>query len=88
MVNYGRVRRRFPASGRRRHTYESALYAFIKRVGPSRIRRVNTLRFSQLRPLIDSDSKVQQVRYQLTRLRRVQRTTAQRLSRVAYLSTN
>lgn len=42
---YGRHRLRFPASGRRRRSYDSLLHAFAKKVSPGRFRRVSKLRF-------------------------------------------
>lgn len=44
-TSYGRQRIRFPASGRRRKSYDSLLHAFAKKVSPSRFRRTSKLRF-------------------------------------------
>ena len=42
---FGRRRVRFPASGRRRRSYDALLHAFAKKISPSRFRRVSKLRF-------------------------------------------
>lgn len=44
-TTYGRYRVRFPASGRRRKSYDSLLHAFAKKVSPGRFRRAAKLRF-------------------------------------------
>ena len=54
-VDFGRYRLRFPASGRRRHSFDSTLHAFAKRTAPSRFRRTSTLRFTRPRPQSSSD---------------------------------
>jgi hypothetical protein len=86
MTAYGRTRRRFPASGRRKQSYDSMLHAFAKRTSPSRFRRAAVTRFKKVYPKLARDSKVNRRVYELTRRRRLQRTIAHRLSRVAYLS--
>ncbi len=86
MINYGRGRRRFPASGRRRKTYESTLHAFVKRVVPSRFRRASVMRFQRIRFSTRKGAKVTRHTYELTRARRLQRTIAQTVGRVSYLS--
>jgi hypothetical protein len=42
---FGRRRVRFPASGRRRRSYDSLLHAFAKKISPSCFRRVSKTRF-------------------------------------------
>jgi hypothetical protein len=44
-TSYGRQHIRFPASGRRRKSYDSLLHAFAKKVSPSRFRRTSKFRF-------------------------------------------
>jgi len=44
-TTFGRRRVRFPASGRRRRSYDSLLHAFAKKISPSRFRRTSKLRF-------------------------------------------
>lgn len=86
MTNYGRSRRRFPASGRRKQSYDSMLHAFTKRVSPSRFSRASVTRFQRIQPKTVRDSKVNRRTYELTRRRRLQRRMAHTLSRVTYLS--
>ena len=86
MINYGRGRRRFPASGRRKQSYDSMLHAFAKRIAPSRFRLPAVTRFQRIRPKMSRDSKMNRRVYALTRHRRLQREIARTLSRVAYLS--
>lgn len=86
LTNYGRSRRRFPASGRRKQSYDSMLHAFAKRISPSRFRRAAVTRFRRIYPKIVRDSKINHRNYELTRRRRLQRKAAFTLSRVAYLS--
>lgn len=86
MTNYGRSRRRFPASGRRKQSYDSMLHAFTKRVSPPRFRRAAVTRFRCIQPKTVRDSKVNRSTYELTRRRRLQRRIAHTLSRIAYLS--
>lgn len=88
MTAYGRTRRRFPASGRRKQSYDSMLHAFAKRTSPSRFRRAAVTRFKRIHPKLTRDSKFNRRMYELSRRRRVQRTIAHTLSRVAYLSPN
>jgi hypothetical protein len=86
MSNYGRSRRRFPAAGRRKQSYDSTLHAFAKRVSPSRFRLAAVTRFKRVKPKIWRDSKANRRIYELTRKRRLQRKIAHTLSRAAYLS--
>ena len=86
MINYGRGRRRFPASGRRKQSYDSTLHAFAKRTSPSRFRSTASTRFQRIRPKTEHDSKVNRRAYELTHSRRLQRKFAHAASRVAYLS--
>lgn len=86
IVNFGRNRRRFPASGRRRHSYDATLHAFARRTAPSRFRKVTALRFKLLKAKLTTDSKVNLAVYELTRATRRQRNLARKLGRVAYLS--
>jgi hypothetical protein len=86
LTNYGRSRRRFPASGRRKQSYDSMLHAFAKRISPSRFRRAAVTRFQRIHPRVTRDPKINSRSYELTRRRRLQRRVASTLSRVAYLS--
>jgi len=45
---FGQRRVRFPASGRRRKSFDSLLHAFVKKAGPSRLRRASFLRFKRI----------------------------------------
>lgn len=45
-ISFGRRRVRFPASGRRKGSYDSLLHSFVKRTAPARFRRVSPLRFT------------------------------------------
>ena len=54
-INFGPRRARFPASGRRRKSYDSLLHAFAKKTGPSRFRRSSVLRFKRAVPRIKPD---------------------------------
>jgi len=86
LTEYGRARRRFPASGRRKQSYDSMLHAFAKRTSPSQFRRAAVTRFQRVLPKVVRDSKLNNRTYELTRSRRIQRRIAHTLSRVAYLS--
>ena len=44
-IAFGRRRLRFPASGRRKGSYESLLHAFVKRTCVARFRRVSVFSF-------------------------------------------
>lgn len=52
---FGRRRVRFPASGRRKKSYDSLLHAFAKKVSPARFRRVSSLRFVRALPVLAPD---------------------------------
>lgn len=54
---FGRRRARFPASGRRRKSYDSLLHAFAKKISPSRFRRASRLRFAHITPELSDDFK-------------------------------
>ena len=54
-LDFGRSRMRFPASGRRKRSFDSMLHVFVKRSGPSRFRRTANLRFVRLRPQHTTD---------------------------------
>jgi hypothetical protein len=54
-VMFGRRRARFPASGRRRKSYDSLLHAFAKKVGPARLRRASVTQFKRALPRIVFD---------------------------------
>ena len=54
-ITFGRPRARFPASGRRRNTYDSMLHAFVKKISPSRFRRASSLRFVHVASDITDD---------------------------------
>lgn len=86
IVNFGCNRRRFPAAGRRRHSYDSMLHAFAKRVAPSCFRQISSLRFKRVAGQIDMHFKVNLRVYELPRALRRQRNLTQKLNRVAYLS--
>jgi hypothetical protein len=49
-VAFGRRRVRFPASGRRKGSYDSLLHAFVKRTSAARFRRVSPLKFTRVAP--------------------------------------
>lgn len=49
-----RPRRRFPGLGRRRHTYDSFLGAFLRKTAPAYLRRAAPLRFPSIRPLLSA----------------------------------
>jgi hypothetical protein len=85
-VAFGRRRVRFPASGRRKKSYDSLLHAFAKKISPSRFRRVSTLRFVRVRPQLAQDFKENLAAFIPTHgvLRR--RRTAGQLANNAYLS--
>lgn len=85
-IAFGRRRVRFPASGRRKKSYDSLLHAFAKKVSPSRFRRVSSLRFIRAVPDLASDFKENLVAFTplFGALRR--RRTADSLSSGAYLS--
>jgi len=85
-TNYGRQRVRFPASGRRRKSYDSLLHAFAKKVSSSRLRRTSKLRFQWARPQLSTN--FQENVSALTPLFGSNRRQylAQKLSSVAYLS--
>lgn len=85
-VNLGRRRLRFPASGRRRASYDSMLHAFTRRTSPARFRRVANVRFQALAPLIVNNFKVNQTVYEQSRALRRRRVLSSQLSRAAYLS--
>jgi hypothetical protein len=86
MTNYGRSRRRFPAAGRRRQSYDSMLHAFIKRAGPSRARRVSTFRFEPLRAAAHKDYKLNITSYEASRALRRHKLLARKLGRTGYAS--
>jgi ribosomal protein S4 len=85
-IAFGRRRVRFPASGRRRKSYDSLLHAFAKKVGPARFRRATVLRFQRPTPNQTSDFRetliASSALYGLGRRRK----TAQALSHVSYFS--
>lgn len=85
-VSLGRRRTRFPASGRRRASYDSMLHAFTKRRSSSRFRRVAATRFLAVVPLITGEFKFNQAVYEHNRTLRRRRRLSQRLGRVAYLA--
>lgn len=86
IVNFGRNRRRFPAAGRRRHSYDSMLHAFAKRTAPSRFRQISSRGFKRVSGLIGTHFKINLRTYELPRALRRQRNLAQKLNRVTYLS--
>jgi ribosomal protein S4 len=51
---FGRRRVRFPASGRRKKSYDSLLHAFAKKVSASHFRRASRLRFVSALPKLSS----------------------------------
>jgi len=85
-TSYGRQRVRFPASGRRRKSYDSLLHAFAKKVSPSRFRRTSKLRFHWATPKLSTDfqENVSALAPLFGSNRR--QYLAQKLSTVAYLS--
>lgn len=85
-TTFGRRRARFPASGRRRKSYDSLLHAFAKKIGPARFRRVSKLRFRWVAPRLSAT--FQENLNVLTPLfgANRRRQTAIGLSGVAYLS--
>jgi hypothetical protein len=56
-ITFGRRRVRFPASGRRRKSYDSLLHAFAKKISPARFRRASSLRFVRALPERSADFK-------------------------------
>lgn len=54
-LEFGRRRLRFPASGRRRQSYDSMLHAFAKRISPSRMRRAASVRVKQVKAKLVAD---------------------------------
>lgn len=86
MTNYGRPRRRFPASGRRKHTYDSMLHAFARRTSPSQFRRASTIRFKKIRVAAFRNYKRNITVYESSRALRQRRLLAQKLGKVAYVS--
>jgi hypothetical protein len=85
-TTFGRRRLRFPASGRRKKSYDSLLHAFSKKISPSRFRHVSSLRFIRVVPELSGDFKENLVGFTplFGALRR--RRTANQLSAGAYLS--
>jgi hypothetical protein len=83
---FGRRRVRFPASGRRRKSYDSLLHSFSRKIAPAQFRRVSKLRFLRVIPKPTHDYREKLfatgVYCGLNRRRRL----AQRLSAVGYLS--
>jgi len=88
ITNFGRNQRRFPAAGRRRHSYDAMLHAFARRSAPAGFRRVNNLRFKQLTGKIDAGYKTNLRLHELTPLHRRQRTLTRKLGLVTYLSSS
>lgn len=86
MTNYGRPRRRFPASGRRKHTYDSMLHAFARRTSPSRFRRASPIRFKRVRVVASRNYKHNVAVYEASRALRRRRLLARKLGKVAYVS--
>src|ERR1700712_231550 len=84
-TTFGRRRARFPASGRRRKSYDSLLHAFAKKIGPARFRRVSKLRFHWVAPrlttIFQENLNVLTPLFGANR----RRQTASDLSRVTYL---
>lgn len=85
-MNLGRRRLRFPASGRRRTSYDSMLHAFTRRTSPARFRRVANVRFQTLTPPVVHNFKANQTVYEQSRALRRRRMLSSQLSRTAYLS--
>jgi hypothetical protein len=85
-IAFGRRRVRFPASGRRRKSYDSLLHAFSKKIAPPQFRRVSKLRFVRVLPKPTHDYRERLFATGaycgLNRRRRL----AQELSVVSYLS--
>jgi hypothetical protein len=87
-TNFGRRRTRFPASGRRRKSYDSLLHAFAKKVSPGRFRRAAKLRFRWAHPKLSGNfqENIATLTPMFGSNRR--RHTAKKLTAVAYLSPN
>jgi ribosomal protein S4 len=85
-IAFGRRRVRFPASGRRKKSYDSLLHAFAKKVSPSRFRRASGLRFIRALPDLASDFKENLVAFIPLSGALRRRRTASSLSSGAYLS--
>jgi hypothetical protein len=85
-INFGRRRLRFPASGRRRKSFDSLLHAFAKKVSPARLRRASKLKFSHIRVKLAGDFKENALVFtpMFGSLRR--RRTMRNLSTATYLS--
>lgn len=86
-LDFGRTRLRFPASGRRKRSFDSMLHAFVKRVGPSRFRRAATLRFVRSRPQHNADFRVARLSTCVESALKRQRALIRKLGKIATLST-
>lgn len=54
--NVGTDQPRFPGTGRRRNSYDSALRLFYKKTSLSKFRRVQPIRFVRVRPILNDKS--------------------------------
>lgn len=85
-MDYGRQRTRFPASGRRKTSYDSLLHAFTKRTAPEKFRKRSTLRFYRLGHKETSDFREATI-VALRTARNVRKTVAVRSANTAaYMS--
>jgi hypothetical protein len=86
LLTIGRRRTRFPASGRRRKSYDSLLHAFTRRTRPAQFRRVGVTSFVQPRPIATGDFKTNLVLSELGNTTRRRRVLSRKLGGVSYLS--
>lgn len=85
-VAFGRRRVRFPASGRRRGSFDSLLHAFVKRTSPARFRRASALRFKAATPRVRGDFRWNLLTTANSRGAARRRVLVQKLATTAYLS--
>lgn len=85
-LEFGRRRMRFPASGRRRQSYDSMLHAFAKRISPSRLRRAASLRFKQVKVRLGADFRENLVTVVSTAGLHRRKLLVRKLNSVSYLS--
>lgn len=78
--DFGRRRLRFPASGRRRRSYDSMLHAFVKKVSPGQFRRSSVLRFAKARPKSSGDFRETLLTTAVSAVLHRQRLLARKLS--------
>lgn len=83
---FGRRRARFPASGRRRKSFDSLLHAFSKKVGPAHLRRAAALRFIRATPTLAYDFRENLLTIAANRGLNRRRRLARELSSLGYLS--